>query len=538
MAGLANFILPSTDPQSVGASSHGHGSDFKINKNTNLDFDAVLQSRKNPAHDNPQQVSDRSRPDSERHDLPTSDRSNSRRDVDRTNRSATPSDTRHESTTSGRIERSETVHHSDDANDPVRKASGGKSATGTEATDDPSAIQTQSDTPTEMADIEDLAAGHSEGESEGDTEGESDGESEGDTEGESEGHIDGDIDGEEILPETTRADTEDNSDDQTVTNAETTASPVLDIPIEITGENQANTGTADTGAEDPGSMETAAAASPLAAATQSSTQSADGSEEIAAQAVASATNQTKKGLGQSPQDMNAQTEADAETAGDEQLTKREVASQTKDGTEKPQIQTASAAKQQAANFAAELAPALRAQPTSIELPQGSTLTSQTGIGSATFKATPSLAKGAAPTLPVRAIALHIASKAAGGVNTFQIRLDPPELGRIDVKLEIAGDGKVSAQLTVDRPETLEALVRDQRGLERTLQNAGLNTKDAGLSFNLRQDAEAQGDSANNNGSGEGGSSGQGEDANGDAAEAADTNWRPGVIGLSAIDIRV
>jgi len=39
----------------------------------------------------------------------------------------------------------------------------------------------------------------------------------------------------------------------------------------------------------------------------------------------------------------------------------------------------------------------------------------------------------------------------------------------------------------ERPETLEMLQRDARGLERALQDAGLKTESGGLSFGLRGD---------------------------------------------------
>ena len=43
---------------------------------------------------------------------------------------------------------------------------------------------------------------------------------------------------------------------------------------------------------------------------------------------------------------------------------------------------------------------------------------------------------------------------------FEIRLDPPELGRIDVKLDVDRDGNVSTRLVVDRADTLDLLKRD------------------------------------------------------------------------------
>ena len=72
-----------------------------------------------------------------------------------------------------------------------------------------------------------------------------------------------------------------------------------------------------------------------------------------------------------------------------------------------------------------------------------------------------------------------------GQNRFEIRLDPPELGRIDVRLDIDSSGQVTSRLVVERADTLEHLRRDSAGLERALQDAGLKTGDNGLQFSLR-----------------------------------------------------
>jgi flagellar hook-length control protein FliK len=73
----------------------------------------------------------------------------------------------------------------------------------------------------------------------------------------------------------------------------------------------------------------------------------------------------------------------------------------------------------------------------------------------------------------------------GGKNRFDIRLDPPELGRIDVRLDVDQDGRVTSRLVVERSETLDLLRRDAPQLERALQDAGLKTADNSLQFSLR-----------------------------------------------------
>ncbi len=92
-------------------------------------------------------------------------------------------------------------------------------------------------------------------------------------------------------------------------------------------------------------------------------------------------------------------------------------------------------------------------------------------------------------VPIAGLAVEIASRAQDGNKQFNIRLDPPELGRIDVKLDVDQAGKVTSHLVVDRADTLDLLRRDAPQLERALQHAGLNT-DGGLQFSLRDQSFA------------------------------------------------
>jgi chemotaxis protein MotD len=88
-------------------------------------------------------------------------------------------------------------------------------------------------------------------------------------------------------------------------------------------------------------------------------------------------------------------------------------------------------------------------------------------------------------VPLSGIPVLIAGKALAGSNHFDIRLDPPELGRIEVRLKVDRDGQISSHLIADRADTLALLRRDQTGLERALQDAGLKTSNDGLQFSLR-----------------------------------------------------
>ncbi len=88
------------------------------------------------------------------------------------------------------------------------------------------------------------------------------------------------------------------------------------------------------------------------------------------------------------------------------------------------------------------------------------------------------------------LAVEIAARAQTGRNRFEIRLDPPELGRIDVRLDVDRSGHVTSRLVVEKAETLDLLRRDAPELERALQQAGLKTSDNGLQFTLRDQAFA------------------------------------------------
>jgi len=105
---------------------------------------------------------------------------------------------------------------------------------------------------------------------------------------------------------------------------------------------------------------------------------------------------------------------------------------------------------------------------------------------------------ATSTVPIAGLAVEIATQAQAGNHRFEIRLDPPELGRIDVRLDIDRDGNVTTRLVADRSDTLDLLKRDSTQLERALQHAGLKTSDNALEFSLRQQGFARDETASQN----------------------------------------
>ena len=95
--------------------------------------------------------------------------------------------------------------------------------------------------------------------------------------------------------------------------------------------------------------------------------------------------------------------------------------------------------------------------------------------------------------------MEIAASAKSGKTRFEIRLDPAELGRIDVRIDVDRHGQVTSHLTVERPETLSMLRQDANQLQRALDNAGLSTGNGGLQFSLRdQSSQGQNDGSQSN----------------------------------------
>ncbi len=114
-----------------------------------------------------------------------------------------------------------------------------------------------------------------------------------------------------------------------------------------------------------------------------------------------------------------------------------------------------------------------------------------------------------PNFIAHQVGLQITKAIADGQNEFTIRLNPPELGRVEVRLEFGADGGVKAALSAEKPETLNLLQRDAAALERALNDAGLKTNSGSLNFSLQQ---GETEAGQNSDTGAGSLSGAGEDA--------------------------
>lgn len=88
------------------------------------------------------------------------------------------------------------------------------------------------------------------------------------------------------------------------------------------------------------------------------------------------------------------------------------------------------------------------------------------------------------SVPINGLAVELAGRLQNGVTRFEVRLDPADLGRIDVRIDIDRQGQVTSHLTVEKPETLAMLRLDSPQLHRALNEAGLKTADGALQFSL------------------------------------------------------
>jgi flagellar hook-length control protein FliK len=93
-------------------------------------------------------------------------------------------------------------------------------------------------------------------------------------------------------------------------------------------------------------------------------------------------------------------------------------------------------------------------------------------------------------VPLSGLALEIAASARSGKSRFEIRLDPADLGRIDVRIDVDRSGQVTSHVTVEKPETLSMLRQDAPQLQRQLDDAGFKTGSGGLQFSLRDQSSS------------------------------------------------
>lgn len=88
------------------------------------------------------------------------------------------------------------------------------------------------------------------------------------------------------------------------------------------------------------------------------------------------------------------------------------------------------------------------------------------------------------------VGVEIAKVAKGDGDSLLIRLDPREMGRVDVRLSFDRDGILRAVMSVDSPAALDMLRRESGELNRALNDAGVKSDGQSLRFDARSDGGA------------------------------------------------
>jgi flagellar hook-length control protein FliK len=159
---------------------------------------------------------------------------------------------------------------------------------------------------------------------------------------------------------------------------------------------------------------------------------------------------------------------------------------------------------------------------------------------ATFRAPETAASKPRMPLPPRfvadQVAVQIQKSLSQGNDRINIQLKPAELGKVEVRLDVGHEGRVTAVITADRADTLDLLQRDARILQHSLQDAGLRADSNSLSFELRSQGQAFDDTRSGTGN-RGGFEDAGTD-DGMLIDRAAPRLRPDIVTNDRVDIQV
>ncbi len=89
-----------------------------------------------------------------------------------------------------------------------------------------------------------------------------------------------------------------------------------------------------------------------------------------------------------------------------------------------------------------------------------------------------------PTPAAQAMPALVSLGGSRGTTHVTVRLDPQELGQVQIRVEQPNDGPARVTLTAQRPQTLDLLVRDQAQLHHALDQAGVPAEGRSITFHL------------------------------------------------------
>lgn len=100
---------------------------------------------------------------------------------------------------------------------------------------------------------------------------------------------------------------------------------------------------------------------------------------------------------------------------------------------------------------------------------------------------------------VEQIKVNITKSAVKGVDTIDIQLKPEDLGKVQVKMHIAKDGKVQVEIMASRAETAELLQKDASSLSKAFNEAGYDTDAKSFTFSFQNENQAKGQEKDDSG---------------------------------------
>ncbi len=98
--------------------------------------------------------------------------------------------------------------------------------------------------------------------------------------------------------------------------------------------------------------------------------------------------------------------------------------------------------------------------------------------------------------PTQDFAALLARRLNSGASHFELRLDPPELGRVEASLHIADDGEKILALKFENQSALDLFSRDEAALRNALSSSGFDIAREHVSFALAEsESDPQSDAA-------------------------------------------
>ncbi len=97
-----------------------------------------------------------------------------------------------------------------------------------------------------------------------------------------------------------------------------------------------------------------------------------------------------------------------------------------------------------------------------------------------------------PATPTEQMVAQVKSASQNGESRIQMQLHPADLGKLEITMSVAADGKANLQITADNHRTLQLLQSDARALEQRLTDIGLKADSGSLNFSLSGDQQSNG----------------------------------------------